>query len=80
MCPYDYIWVGNTLVVAGLDPRKDNHRTEITTYHKRDLVPCYNRAARYAKENEDDDLIGKDGQLDSECYYETAPADEVSED
>ena len=58
--PYDYAWVGSTLVVAGLVP---GGTTKVSTYKRRELLRWYRLAARFLRENEGYDI--------ESAFYET---------
>lgn len=48
---YDYQWIGEYLVVAGLDDAKERNRTKIDTYHRGNIIAWYDRAEAFLKDN-----------------------------
>lgn len=53
---YDYEWIGDTLVVAALDPGKAYYRTMIETYQREDLLDWFERAIAFCVEEDQDDF------------------------
>lgn len=42
--PYDYTWVGDILVIATLDDRKERNATKIEKYTRKQLLKWYAKA------------------------------------
>jgi hypothetical protein len=63
--PHDYIWIGDTLVIADLDDGKDRNRTQIVTYKRAKLLAWYSRAEHFSKKFPDESF--------STCLHETYP-------
>ena len=62
---YDHCWIGDTLVIAGLDPGKENLRTSIDTYTRRSLIAWHKRAEKFAAEHSK--------ESSEVCFWETYP-------
>jgi hypothetical protein len=52
--PYDYKWIGDTLVVAGLDDGKARDATELIVLTRNDILTWYKAARAMLPEMEDD--------------------------
>jgi hypothetical protein len=67
--PYDYAWVGDQLIVAGLhDPDSGGCETSIERYERRNMIRWFNRALNACLEDQEDD---EEWDL-SMALYETA--------
>jgi hypothetical protein len=63
--PHDWKWIGNTLVVADLDDRKERNATLLVTYQKIELLRWCKRAEKFMSERIDDMPF-------EDCLFETA--------
>jgi hypothetical protein len=63
--PYDYCWLEDKLIVAGLDAGKEYNRTQVEIYDRKQLLAWHKRAERFAKK------YPEEKENKATCFWET---------